>query len=120
MAETILKKRKIALAGPIGEEHAGKIIRSLSQKQGILACKIDKSKGTLNLEYNLLQIKFETIENSIKDLGFQLSGKIREKLKRGMAKFTEQNELDNLAAPSLPCCSDPEGHKARMHDKSCK
>lgn len=33
--------------------------------------------------------------------------KIKEKLKRGMAKFTERNELDNFSAVSSSCCVNP-------------
>ncbi|NIM89425.1 MAG: hypothetical protein GTO17_00570 [Candidatus Aminicenantes bacterium] len=107
MAEPLIKKRKIAVDGIKEQKNADKINDTLKNKEGIIAIKVDNQRGHLRVEYDLRKINFETIEKSIIEAGFELSMKKMEKLKREMAKFTEQNELDNLAAAPSSCCSDP-------------
>jgi len=107
MAEPLIKKRKFAVAGIKDQENANKVKEYLNKKEGISAVTVDSQRGFVRVEYDLRKINFETIEKSITELGFSLSQKIKEKFKRGMAKFTEQNELDNLTATTSSCCEDP-------------
>jgi copper chaperone CopZ len=107
MAESLIKKRKFAVTGMDDQENVSKIKEYLNKKTGIIAVDVEIQKGYVRIEYDLNKINFETIEKAIKDLGFRLSQKIAEKFKRGMAKFTEQNELDNLTAAPSSCCEDP-------------
>lgn len=109
MAESLIKKRKFAVVGIKDKEIQNKIKEHLIKKVGILSVDADAQKGLVRVKYDLRQINFETIEKSIIELGFGLSQKLSEKFKRGMAKFTEQNELDNLNAPVSSCCEDPKG-----------
>ena len=115
MKESLIKKRKIVIKGLKDQSYSKKIIESLSKKEGMIAVGVDNQKGFLRVEYDLKKITFETIEKSIKELGFKLSQKIKERLKRGMAKFTEQNELDNFSVASPSCCVDP---KEKIKDGS--
>jgi hypothetical protein len=114
MAEPLIKKRKIVVAGIKDQKSVNKIKEYLIKKAGIVAVDSEAQKGLVRVEYNLRQINFETIEKSIIELGFSFSQKVSERFKRGMAKFTEQNELDNLNATPSSCCEDPKemGHKA--------
>jgi len=107
MAEPLIKKRKFAVAAMKDQENVNKVKEYLNKKEGINAVNVDSQKGFVRVEYDLRKINFETIEKSIKELGFSLSQKIKEKFKREMAKFTEQNELDNLTATPSSCCEDP-------------
>jgi len=107
MTETLIKKRKFAVAGIKDQESVNEIKEYLNKKAGVIAVDVDSQKGFVRVEYDLRQINFETIEKSIIELGFSFSQKVSEKFKRGMAKFTEQNELDNLSARPSSCCSDP-------------
>jgi len=107
MAESLIKKRKFAVTGMGNQGNVSKIKEYLNKKTGIIAVDVEIQKGYVRIEYDLEKINFETIEKYIKDLGFRLSQKIAEKFKRGMAKFTEQNELDNLTAAPSSCCEDP-------------
>jgi hypothetical protein len=68
---------------------------------------VDVQNNVIRLEYDLRKIKFESIEKSMDELGLKLSRKLLERWKRGMVKFNEQNELDNLKAPVSSCCKDP-------------
>ncbi len=107
MKEPLIKKRKIAFVGIKDQENLNKIKEYLNKKIGMIAVDVESQKGFVGVEYDLRTINFETIEKSIEELGFRLSQKITEKFKRGMAKFTEQNELDNLTAVPSSCCEDP-------------
>lgn len=107
MAEPLIKKRKIPVVGMNDQLSRSNIIDSLKNKEGIIAISVDNQRGHLRVEYDLRNINFETVEKSIIEAGFELSKKIMEKFKRGMAKYTEQNELDNLTAAPSSCCSDP-------------
>jgi copper chaperone CopZ len=114
MKEPLIKKRKFAVARIKDQGSVNKIKECLSKRTGIIAVDAEGQKGFVRVEYDLRKINFEAIEKSIKELGFNLSQKITEKCKRGMAKFTEQNELDNLTATPSSCCEDPKeiSHKA--------
>lgn len=114
MEEPLIKKRKIAVAKIKDQESVNRIKEYLNKKAGIIAVDVESQKGFVKVEYDLRKINFETIEKSIKELGFSLSKKITEKFKSGMAKFTEQNELDNLTATPSSCCEDPK----EMHHKT--
>lgn len=107
MTEPLIKKRKITVVGMDDPSSANKLLKDLKKKEGIISIEVNGKKGLIELNYDLNKINFEAIEKIIKDLGFNLSQRIREKFKRGMAKFTEQNELDNLYAAPSSCCSDP-------------
>ena len=107
MDESLIKKRKFAVVGIKDQKSASKIIEYLSQKVGIIEVNVDSRKGFVRIKYDLMKINFEAIGKSVKEVGFGLSNNLREKFKRGMAKFTEQNELDNIAARASSCCSDP-------------
>jgi len=107
MTETLIKKRKISIT-KIGDEYREKDIEKIiKEKMDMISVEVDKKKGHISVEYNLMQINFETIEKYLREMEIELSNKITEKFKRGIAKFTEQNELDNLKASPSSCCSDP-------------
>lgn len=114
MVEPLIKKRKIAVVGIKDQLNVNKIKNDLREKIGIIEVDVDEAKGYVEVEYDLRKINFEKIEKSIDKMGIDLSKKITEKLKRGMAKFTEQNELDNLTATPSSCCEDPreKSHRA--------
>lgn len=113
MTEPLVKKRKIAVSGIKDQSNTQRIKEELGRKDGIVAVDVDKTKGYVGIEYDLLKINFEMIEKSLDKMGVELSKKITEKIRRGVAKFTEQNELDNLKATPSSCCEDP-------RENSCK
>jgi copper chaperone CopZ len=107
MAEPLIKKRKFDVTGMKDQANENRVKEHLNKKTGVIAVDVDSQKGFVRVEYDLRKISFEAIEESVKELGFSLSQKIAEKFKRGMARFTEQNELDNLTATPSSCCEDP-------------
>jgi len=115
MTEPIIKKRKIEVLGMKDQLNADKITDSLKKKEGMITVVADIQKGYLRVEYDLRKINFELVEKSIEEAGLGLSKKRTERLKRGMAKFTEQNELDNLTAKPTSCCSDPKETGSKLY-----
>ena len=109
MKDPIVKKRKVSIESVVQVSDINRIEESLMRINGMISAGVDLSKNVLKLEYDLRKIKFEVIEKSIKELGLKLSQKFLRRCKRGMAKFTEQNELDNQNAPLSSCCDDPKG-----------
>ncbi|MFQ6069997.1 MAG: heavy-metal-associated domain-containing protein [Candidatus Aminicenantales bacterium] len=107
MAEALIKRRKLAVLGLEDRSRVGRVKSDLGKREGIISFSVDELRGKIEIEYDLWKINFETIEKLIKKAGFRLSQKIGEKLKRGMTKFTEQNELDNFKSAPHSCCEDP-------------
>ncbi len=117
MTDPIVKKRRVAIDNLKKEANIDWIKERLMKKDGMMSINVDIRKDVVRMTYDLRKIKFEAIEKSIIELGLELSQKFLEKCKRGMAKFTEQNELDNQNAPMSSCCDDP---KENIRDcKTC-
>ncbi|MDH4218007.1 MAG: hypothetical protein OEY18_00660 [Candidatus Aminicenantes bacterium] len=110
MKNPIVRKRKVAIESLAQVPDINRIEESLLRITGMISVDVDVQKNVFRLEYDLRKIKFEVIEKSIKELDLKLSQKFFQRFKRGMAKFTEQNELDNLNAPLSTCCDDPKGN----------
>lgn len=105
--ESILKKRTITLEGKITESDKLKIEERLKSFEGINKIIIDVNTKKISIEYDLLKATLEFIESEIKKLGYKLSQKWFERIKRNTAHYTEQNEIDNLHTKPV-CCSNPE------------
>ena len=115
MGEKITKKRKIRLDPKEDYQHGNEIHDSLLKTDGIISVDIDPKNSCIQVEYELKKINFEAIEQLICKEGLGLSKKWTEKFKRGMSKFTEQNEMDNLNATVSSCCDDP-----KAETKACR
>lgn len=110
MKDPIVRKRKVAVVSLPRVSEINRIEERLMKMAGMISVDADIQKNVLKLEYDLRQIKFEAIEKSIRESGLKLSQKFFHRFKRGMAKFTEQNELDSLDSPVSSCCDDPKGN----------
>jgi len=75
---------------------------------GVNRADIDGCK--LRVNYNLLEVRAEQIENVLSGLGLKLADSWLERLKRNWLHYTENNELDHLASSGTPCCNRPPGH----------
>ncbi len=119
MSDQLIKKRKIAIDRVNDKLNVYEIRTRLKNIEGIIAVGLDEERRDIKIEYDLWKINFETIEKFLEEFGLGLSQKIAERIKRGMAKFTEQNELDNLTAKPVSCglCSNEGCHK-RMNGGS--
>ncbi len=105
--DPIIKKRKFGLEAVANAADIPRMESVLGGMNGMLRAEISLETSVLLLEYNLRQVKFVDLEKVIEKSGLRFSRKRFERWKRGMAKFTEQNELDNLNAPASSCCEVP-------------
>jgi YHS domain-containing protein len=69
--------------------------------------KVDIKGSHLYVTYDLLQITEMQIEQALQEAGAKLGGNWLHKLNRAWIHYSEETELDNLAAPSTPCCNHP-------------
>lgn len=118
MAETLIKKRKLAVLGLEDRSRVDRVKSDFGKREGVISFNVDELRGKVEIEYDLWKINFETIERLIKEAGFRMSQKITERLKRGMAKFTEQNELDNFKSAPHSCCEDPKEISRKSHHQA--
>lgn len=79
----------------------------LERFKGIQAAEYNKKEDVIIVKYELEKTNFEGIEKLLINLKIELSNNWNDRLKRGMVKFTEKNELDNLAIKPHSCCEDP-------------
>ncbi len=105
----IIKKRTIPVKGMTCEGCENKINNTLSSLDGVEKV-IAKKEGKVYIEYDLMKVNLETIENKITELNYTISGSLFHKIKRGFINFTEQNEYDNMHAEPHSCCKIPEKH----------
>lgn len=112
MSETLKRKRTIKYIPSNSEAVSDRLNKVLRGWEGIQDVKVDEKNRTITVEYDLWKVTFEEIEKRLKDAGLSLSKGLLRRWKRGWAKFTEQNELDNLKAKPSSCCHDPKdtGH----------
>ena len=75
---------------------------------GLVGLKEVAIKGShLLVSYDLLQITEQHIENALTEIGTKLGESWLHKLNRAWIHYSEETELDNLAAPPGPCCNHP-------------
>ena len=102
-APALLKQRSVRLQAT--QEATDAFLDALSQSMGVAHC--DIRQGSLHIEYDLRQITWAQIERRAMATGIQFSG-ILTSLRRALWRFTERNELKNLAHWSdASCCNHP-------------
>lgn len=107
MKEALIRKRKIKIVSGNIETMGKRVKDVLCEKNGILDVRFDEQRKVISVEYDLLKVTFEEVEKWLADLEIFFSKGLFDRWKRGWAKFTEQNELDNLSAKPTSCCDDP-------------
>jgi len=95
--KVILKQRTMNLDSALDEKSAKVLISQLTEMMGVEKAVIDGDKIIIN--YDLLQVTRQQIENKLAELGIKFGGKWLERLRRAWLHDSEENELDNLAAP---------------------
>ncbi|GAB4239204.1 MAG: hypothetical protein Kow00109_13980 [Acidobacteriota bacterium] len=102
----LIKTRRLRLARRPTEQERAFLYAHLPKQRGIRSCSIEED-GTVEVTYDLFQIRLPEILEVLTSAGFEPSRSWRDRLRRWFAAYTEQNELDNLTAPESPCCSNP-------------
>lgn len=104
-AGPLLKRRKFVLEGPLSDEQAENVKQALFELMGIAEVCIDGRR--VEVCYDLLQARAVQVEEAITAAGARLGSGWPERLKRGWLNYTEENELEQLAARPAACCSRP-------------
>ncbi len=93
----ILKRRIMTLVAPLDEDSKALLKASVAEMMGIKDVSIDDDK--ISVSYDLLQVTRQQIENRLAEIGIKLGSDWMERLRRAWVHDSEENELDNLAAP---------------------
>lgn len=91
----IIKRREIAFAALHPDPNqADTAAQMLAEVEGVI--EVTTTDATLLLiEYHVLKISLEQIENSLTETGFHLSSKLIFKLSRALYYYTEENQRAN-------------------------
>ncbi len=101
----VVKRRSFTLDSPVDLVHREHLIGVLELLMGIQHVNIDQRK--ISIDYNLIEITASQIEQALENAGATLGSGWSERLKRGWVHYTEENELDHLAAGEAACCNKP-------------
>ena len=105
VGRSIIKRRRFKLDRPIAGMHREDLLTALNQLMSVRNVSIEGDR--LSIDYNLLEINAGQIETALVETGASMGSGWAERLKRGWVNYTEENELDNLAAGAAPCCNKP-------------
>jgi len=106
--QPIIKHRHFLLDCTIDATREACLEGAIEQLLGVQHVHIQKRR--VSIDYNLLEVRAEQIENVLSGLGLKLADSWLERLKRNWLHYTENNELDHLASSGTPCCNRPPGH----------
>ena len=90
----VVKCRKIRLACPLDTAQSRQIYDALTDMMGVRNVHIDG--GKLDIQYDLIQVTEEQIENKLASVGAALGQGWADRLKRAFIHFEEEFEIDNL------------------------
>jgi len=103
-----IKKRTIEVDNMVCDGCEQKIKDVISKICGVKQVNADYKKGKVKVIYNLSQTELKSIEEKIKEIGYNIKDNFLTKLERSFIHFCEENEKSNLNQKSSPCCSNPE------------
>lgn len=87
----------MTLATPLDQDSNELLKTNLTEMMGIKDVSIEDNK--VSISYDLLQVTRQQIENRLAEIGIKLGNDWMERLRRAWVHDSEENELDNLAAP---------------------
>ncbi len=103
----IIKKRIINAIGITCNGCVNTIDYELTKLEGVKSA-IAGVEGHVYVEYDLMKITINEIEDHLVELGYILSNSYWDRFKSGWRHFAEQNELDNMHSVHRSCCTVPE------------
>jgi len=100
---SVIKRRQFKLDQAIAGMRREDLLVALNQLMSVRNVSIEGER--ISIDYNLLEINAEQIEAVLVKAGASMGSGWSERLKRGWVHYTEENELDNLAADDAACCN---------------
>lgn len=99
----IIKNRIISLEQPLDLETIDLVKSVLMGLMGVTSVRINISN--IHVTYDLKQVQEILIEDALSELDLAIKNNWFERLRRHLIQQHEENELDNLASASRPCCN---------------
>lgn len=99
-----IKKRTIEVDNMVCDGCEQKIKDVISGIRGVKQVNADYKKGEVKVIYDLSQTELKSIENKVREIGYNVKENFITKLERGFIHFFEENEKRNLNQKSSPCC----------------
>ncbi|MDT8376758.1 MAG: YHS domain-containing protein [Mariprofundaceae bacterium] len=105
--KSVIKKRSFTLDTPITEPGLDTLKTDMCNMMGIRDLQVTGTK--VSVTYDLLEVTAIQVEQRLEQAGARLGAGWADRLKRGWIHYTEENELDHLAATDTTCCNKPPG-----------
>jgi len=99
----MIKRRTFMLDKAMGGMQGEALMMSLNQLMSVQNISVEGNR--IAIDYNLLEVNANQIEQALVNAGAAMGSGWAERLKRGWVHYTEENELDNLVAPEAACCN---------------
>jgi len=103
----VIKRRTFTLEKAMTGMQAEALMMALNQLMSVQNISIEGNR--ISIDYNLLEVHAGQIEEALVTAGASMGSGWAERLKRGWVHYTEENELDNLAASDSACCNKAPG-----------
>ena len=100
-----MKLRTLKLVDPVSQQSAGLITEQLMALKGVKNVTIESN--LIHVTYDLLQVTEQRIEERLNHTDAKLGSGWLERLGRAWIHYSEDTELDNMAAIPAPCCNQP-------------
>jgi len=107
MGQEVIKRRTFSLDQAMGGMQAEALLMALKQLMSVDNINIEGDR--ISIDYDLLEINASQIEAALVAAGASMGSGWAERLKRGWIHYTEENQLDNLAAAESACCNKAPG-----------
>ncbi|ALP53775.1 hypothetical protein Tel_11885 [Candidatus Tenderia electrophaga] len=101
----VVKRRRLRLAESLDSETAQAVTEYLQAMMGVKESHV--VGRWLMVRYDLLQLTLAQIERALHEVDVKLDNGWWQNSKRGWARHTEENELNNLVATPGACCNRP-------------
>ncbi|MDQ6958980.1 MAG: YHS domain-containing protein [Mariprofundaceae bacterium] len=101
----VIKRRFFVFEHPIQTSVEDTLEITLSGMMGVRDVQMTSAKVTVT--YDLLEVTSVQVEKHIEQAGARLGTGWADRLKRAWIQYTEENELDSLAATNTVCCNKP-------------
>ena len=103
---SVIKKHRLRLNGT-NPLQIGYGIKKLKEIEGIVQVDGPDKNDRIRVRYDLEKTSWRAIEASLDRVGLLGKRSFKSRLLDWIRNDMERNELDNLHAPDMPCCSDP-------------
>jgi len=105
--KSVIKNRSFTVDRPVPQSDANTLQTELCKMMGVQDVQV--SETHVSVTYDLLEATAVQVEEALEQAGEKLGAGWSERLKRGWVHYTEENELDMLAAADGACCNRPPG-----------